>query len=231
MEEKEPLNQAEQTATPDENNRDNNNPDNQKKTSKPKYNNIWEWLAGELYDYAEMFVYAAMVVLLLFTFGLRLCTVRGPSMEQTLFEGEQLLVAGIGYEPEQGDILIFHQTSDIYEELNEPIVKRVIATEGQWVDIDRATQTVTIYDENRQNPQVLDESAYRYLEGGEWRISLAMSFPVQVPEGHVFVMGDNRNHSSDSSTSEIIGFVDTRRILGRVVCRLLPIPKFGPIEN
>ena len=187
-------------------------------------------LARELYEYAEMFVYAAMAVLLIFSFGIRLCTVRGESMEQTLFDGEQLLVSDIFYQPQQGDILIFHQTSDIYDRFNEPIVKRVIATEGQWVDVDRGTQTVTIYDENFENPQVLDESAYRYLDSGKWSISLAMSFPVQVPEGHVFVMGDNRNNSSDSSTSDVIGFVDERRILGRVVQRLIPVNKFGPVE-
>lgn len=219
MEEKEPM-------TPPQ---EDDASENKNKT--PEQKSFWEWLAAELYDYAEMFVFASMAVLLVFTFGLRLCTVRGPSMMQTLIDGEQLLVSNIGYEPAQGDILIFHQTSDIYEELNEPIVKRVIATEGQWVDIDRTTQTVTVYDENRENPQILDESAYRYLDSGEWERPFTMSFPVQVPEGHVFVMGDNRNHSSDSSTSEIIGFVDTRRILGRVICRLTPISKFGPIEN
>ncbi|MBO7176769.1 MAG: signal peptidase I [Clostridia bacterium] len=187
-------------------------------------------LARELYEYAEMFVYAALAVLLLFSFGIRLCTVRGESMEQTLYDGEQLLVSDIFYKPQQGDILIFHQTSDIYDRFNEPIVKRVIATEGQWVDVDRGTQTVTIYDENFENPQILDESAYRYLDTGRWSISLAMSFPVQVPEDHVFVMGDNRNNSSDSSTSDVIGFVDERRILGRVVQRLIPAHKFGPVE-
>ena len=192
---------------------------------------LWGRLAAELYDYAEMFVFAAMAVLLVFTFGLRLCTVSGDSMVQTLYNGEQLLVSNLGYRPQQGDILIFHQTSEIYERFNEPIVKRVIATEGQWIDINRASGTVTVYDENFENPQILDESAYRYLDSGEWEIGLAMSFPVQVPEGHLFVMGDNRNNSSDSSTSEAIGFVDTRRVLGRVICRLTPLPKFGPVEK
>ena len=187
-------------------------------------------LARELYDYAEMFVLAAMAVLLIFSFGVRLCTVRGASMEQTLYEGEQLLVTNIGYKPKPGDIVIFHQTSDIYDQFNEPIVKRVIATEGQWVDIDRAAKTVTVYDENFENPQVLDESAYRYLDSGKWQATLAMTFPVQVPQDHIFAMGDNRNNSSDSSTSEIIGFVDERRILGRVIARLTPIHKFGPVE-
>ena len=193
--------------------------------------NFLEWLAAELFDYAEMFVFAAMAVLLIFTFGLRLCTVRGPSMLQTLVDGEQLLISDIGYKPARGDILVFHQTSDIYLEFNEPIVKRVIATEGEWIDINRTTQTVTIYDENMENPMILDESSYRYLDSGEWGRILAMPFPAQVPEGHIFVMGDNRNNSSDSSTSSVIGFVDTRRVLGRVIWRLTPFQKFGPIED
>ena len=97
------------------------------------------------------------------------------------------------------------------------------------VDIDRRAQTVTVYDENRENPQVLDESAYRYLDTGEWTANLEMNFPVQVPENCVFVMGDNRNNSSDSSTESTIGFVDERRILGKVILRATPISKAGPV--
>lgn len=187
-------------------------------------------LARELLDYAEMYVMSILVVLLLFTFGIRLCTVTGDSMVKTLMDGENLIVSNINYEPATGDILIFHQTSEIYDRFNEPIVKRVIATEGQWVDINRGSGTVTVYDENFENPVVLDESAYRYLDSGEWEIPFAMSFPVQVPKDHLFVMGDNRNNSSDSSTSTAIGFVDERRILGRVICRITPREKFGPVE-
>ena len=215
----------------EKNNRSTANDEGDLNNSEKESQGLWARLAAELYDYAEMFVFAAMAVLLVFTFGLRLCTVSGDSMVQTLYDGEQLLVSNLGYRPRQGDILIFHQTSEIYERFNEPIVKRVIATEGQWIDINRTSGTVTVYDENFENPQILDESAYRYLDSGKWEIGLAMSFPVQVPEGHLFVMGDNRNNSSDSSTSEAIGFVDTRRVLGRVICRLTPLPKFGPVEK
>ena len=151
-------------------------------------------------------------------------------MEQTLSDGERLMVVGIGYEPKQGDIIVFHQTDRVYGRFNEPIVKRVIATEGQWVDIDRHTKTVTVYDENRENPQVLDESAYRYLDSGEWTANWEMRFPVQVPENCVFVLGDNRNNSSDSSTESVIGFVDERRILGKVVLRATPFSKAGPVD-
>lgn len=183
----------------------------------------------DIHDLMEMFVFSAIAVIMLFSIGVRQCVVRGGSMEQTLYDGERLMVVDIGYEPQQGDIIVFHQTDRVYGRFNEPIVKRVIATEGQWVDIDRRAQTVTVYDENRENPQVLDESAYRYLDTGEWTADLEMNFPVQVPENCVFVMGDNRNNSSDSSTESIIGFVDERRILGKVVLRATPFSKAGPV--
>jgi signal peptidase I len=186
---------------------------------------------GEFFEYFELFIFSACAVLILFSFVTRICRVDGPSMLNTLHDSEMLIVSDFMYTPERGDIVVFHQTGDQPGDLNEPIVKRVIATEGEWIDIDRATQTVTIYDENMENPQVLDESTYRYLDSGKWQIALTMSFPVQVPKGHLFVMGDNRNHSADSSTSAVIGFVDTRRVLGRVICRLTPIQKFGPIED
>jgi signal peptidase I len=179
--------------------------------------------------YLHDLVYLLAAVILVFLLCFRVVVVSGTSMNHTLLDGDYLLLLGDVFyrNPERGDIIV--ASKDTFDN-GAPIVKRVIATEGQWVDVDRGAQTVTIYDENFENPQILDESAYRYLDSGKWMISLAMSFPVQVPEDHVFVMGDNRNNSSDSSTSDVIGFVDERRILGRVVQRLIPAHKFGPVE-
>lgn len=182
------------------------------------------------YDYMEIFVVSITVIVLIFSAGIRLCRVNGESMEQTLYDGETLITINPFYTPKQGDIIVFHQTSDIYARLNEPVVKRVIATEGQWVDIDRLTKTVTIYDVDFKNSQILDESEYRYLDNGSWEVPFAMTFPVQVPDGCLFVMGDNRNNSGDSSSHPGIGFVDTRRVLGHVVCRLTPLSKFGSVD-
>ncbi|MBE6596520.1 MAG: signal peptidase I [Ruminococcaceae bacterium] len=179
-------------------------------------------VAGIL-DYAEIFVFAICAVLIIFSFIFRLCKVVGPSMEQTLYQNEMLIVSDVGYEPERGDVIVFHQTGI----LNEPIVKRVIATEGETVDIDFDTWTVTITDKNGKT-FVLDED-YMYLDSQNAILRSNQEYPYTVEEGKIFVMGDNRNHSTDSR-STIIGTVDERRILGKVIVRLTPFEKFGKVE-
>lgn len=150
-------------------------------------------------------------------------------MLNTLYNSETLIVSDILYNPERGDIIVFHQTGDQPGDLNEPVVKRVIATEGEWIDIEVNNNrlTVTIYDSNKENPQILDEDYANYLMGtGYYRYT---NYPIQVPEGCIFVMGDNRGNSLDSR-SDSIGFVDVRRVLGKVVCRVLPFDKFGTVN-
>lgn len=174
-------------------------------------------LAGALFEYLEIFVYSAIVVVLLFTFCTRLTNVVGPSMEDTLVAGEKLLVSNLFYEPEPGDIIVFHELGYY----NEPIVKRVIATEGQVVDIDFTTWTLTV------DGEVVEED-YRKLTSG-YQLTSDMTYPLTVPENCLFVMGDNRNHSSDSRSSSI-GFVDVRQVLGHVICRLTPFERFGAVD-
>lgn len=180
---------------------------------------------GELFDYFELFIISACCVLIFFSFFTRICRVSGDSMLNTLYDTETLIVSDVFYTPETGDIIVFHQTGD----LNEPVVKRVIAVEGQWIDIDVDNNKliVTIYDSNKENPQVLEESYANYFKGvGYYNYS---DYPKQVPKGCIFVMGDNRGNSLDSR-SDTIGFVDTRRVLGKVVCRVLPLEKFGTVN-
>lgn len=180
---------------------------------------------GELFDYFELFIISACCVLIIFSFFTRICRVSGDSMLNTLYNTETLIVSDVFYTPETGDIIVFHQTGD----LNEPVVKRVIAVEGQWIDIDVDNNKliVTIYDSNKENPQVLEESYANYFKGvGYYNYS---DYPKQVPKGCIFVMGDNRGNSLDSR-SDTIGFVDTRRVLGKVVCRVLPFEKFGTVN-
>lgn len=186
-------------------------------------------LLKEIYDYFELFIISACAVLLLFSFATRICRVDGPSMLNTLHDSEMLLVTDLFYTPERGDIVVFHQTGDQPSDLNEPIVKRVIATEGEWIDIKNVNGKlqVTVYNSDYKNPIILDEYYARYDDGvGYYKYDV---FPVQVPQGCTFVMGDNRGNSLDSRSSSI-GFVDNRRILGKVVCRLMPFDKFGKVD-
>ena len=96
-----------------------------------------ESFVSMIFDYLEILVFSVCVVLLLFTLCGRLCRVNGSSMRNTLYNGEMLITSSL-VQPEAGDIIVFHQTSDKYQSINEPLVKRIIATEGQTVRIDYA---------------------------------------------------------------------------------------------
>ena len=186
-------------------------------------------ILSELFDYFELFIISACCVLLIFSFVTRICRVSGDSMLDTLHNTEMLLVSDFLYTPERGDIIVFHQTGDQPGDLNEPVVKRVIATEGEWIDISVSDNklVVTIYDSGKENPRTLEEDYANYFKGtGYYNYT---NYPVQVPDGCIFVMGDNRGNSLDSR-SDAIGFVDVRRVLGKVVCRILPLDKFGAVN-
>ena len=162
------------------------------------------------YEWVQALVCSVLTVVLIFTFAVRIVRVSGESMRETLQDQDMLVVLNNwlcgGYE--QGDIVIL-QRDDFYG--GEPIVKRVIATGGQTVDIDFETGAVyvdgTLLEEDYINELTFVE------EGTE--------FPLTVPEGSIFVMGDNRNHSSDSRSSDL-GTVDTRYVIGKAVFLLFP---------
>ncbi len=176
--------------------------------------------ASLLFDLAETILISTAVVILLFTFVIRLAVVDGPSMNQTLNHGDALIVSDLAFEPKYGDIIVAQK---IHSGWPTPIVKRVIATGGQVVDIDFATWTVTV------DGEIIDESEYIYL-AKDAIMTANISFPVTVPEGQLFVMGDNRNHSSDSRDYRI-GFIDERCVFGRVLVRITPISDFEIFER
>ena len=185
--------------------------------------------ASSLYDLVELLVIAICTVLLIFSFGFRLCKVSGDSMNQTLQNGEMLLISNVAYTPKQGDIVVFHQTHEARTDLNEPIVKRVIATEGQFVQIDFLSAKVYVSDDDVFDDNEVLEESYAYLMGGRMFPSYPTVQSWPIPDGCVFVLGDNRNNSLDSRSNEI-GCVDTRRILGKVVLRITPFSEFGVVN-
>ena len=165
----------------------------------------------EAYEWVQALVCSVLAVVLLFTFGARLIGVDGHSMVPTLQHGDRLLVLNSmlcgGYEP--GNIVVLRKESF----LPTPIVKRVIATAGQAVDIDFGSGVVYV-DGRRLHEDYINELTFT-AEGTE--------FPLTVPEGCVFVMGDNRNHSTDSRSAQL-GTIDQRYIIGRAVFLALPGP-------
>ena len=183
--------------------------------------------AFSMFEYLELIVTCACVIMLIFALGIRICVVDGDSMNKTLEQGDVLITNELFYEPSRGDIVVFHLNNEYY---NEPLIKRVIATEGEWIDIKRSGNglVVKIYaadDTDFSDPFVYeDEHAYYSLLNTGW--TGLYDYPIQVPEGCVFVMGDNRWNSSDSR-SDKVGFVDKRIIFGHVLCRVTPIDRFA----
>jgi len=177
-------------------------------------------IAKSVFEFLEMLALVTVCIVLCFAFVFRLNIVDGPSMENTLHTGEYLIVSDLCYTPAPGDIVVVHDLT--MGHYTDPIVKRVIATEGQVVDIDFTTWTLTV------DGKVVDESSYRKLDG--YLVTSNLQFPLTVEENTVFVLGDNRNHSADSRLAEI-GCIDERSIVGKVYARVFPFDKFTIFKN
>ena len=193
--------------------------------------------ASNFFDYLEIFVLSITMVLILFTFCARLCRVDGESMKNTFDNGEPLIITNLFYTPDNGDVVVFHQT----ETYQKPLVKRVIATGGQTVVLNFEKKTIVITDAqtgevinfNDEFATYYDKDKINYGDHIEWTDNLSYqnnpldaiynpedgTYTFTVPDGMLFVMGDNRNFSADSRR---IGFIDERTVLGKVIIRLKP---------
>ena len=169
----------------------------------------------DILDWYDALVFALAVLVLVFAFCARIVVVSGSSMNNTLTGGDRLLVQSTFYTPQRGDVVVV----DSYINYGKPLVKRVIAKGGDTVDIDVEQGLVYV------NGEALDEP---YVPEGTLSTG-NVEFPLTVPEGTLFLMGDNRQHSTDSRSSDV-GFIDERDILGKVVLRIYPFNKIGLFE-
>lgn len=178
-------------------------------------NNKNERSQSDLYDWVQCLVAALLICVIVFAFFIRIIGIIGDSMNPTFEDSDSVVISNLFYEPKQGDIVVLRKASF----QKEPIIKRIVATEGQVVEIDFDEGLVFVDGELLIESYIL-EPTYNQLD---------FDGPLTVPENFVFVMGDNRNNSLDSRFG-IIGCVDERYIMGKVLFRLFPVSKFGAVN-
>ena len=180
--------------------------------------------SDDLLDWCDSFVFSLFIIILVFMFVLRIVEVDGSSMYSTLEDKDTILITHMFSDPKQGDIVVLNS-----EALDKTIIKRVIGTEGQTVEIDYNTSSVYV-DGQKLDESYLSGSALSMRDSSEFDKSYydasTDTYKYTVPEGCVFVMGDNRNNSTDSRT---IGCVPVDHILGKAFIRVFPVKKFGTI--
>lgn len=174
-------------------------------------------IASELFFWAQALVFALIVLVGINTFFFRLSGVDGTSMVPTFQHKDHIIMRIIGYdEPQRGDIVVV--VAPGYQE--EPLVKRVIALGGDTVDINQSTGHVILNGETLIEP---------YTSEAIWNFG-TQNYPVTVPQGQVFVMGDNRNASTDSRDVSKVGTLPYEDIVGKVVFRFWPLSGFGAVQ-
>lgn len=188
-------------------------------------------ILNDILEIFESVVISVFIVLILFTYIARPVTVDGRSMEPTLHNQDKLIMRTLFYTPKVGDIVIINnQNSHTYnisedeviegDGLKKRIIKRVIALGGQEIDIDFETGVVTV-----DGKQLEEEYIYDLTKTN----ARAFEYPVKVPEGYIFVMGDNRNNSTDSRDGHV-GFVKEEDVLGEAVMRFYPFDQIKLLD-
>lgn len=162
-------------------------------------------ILSTIYDFASILLTAVLAVSIIFTFFFKISVVNGQSMENTLHHGDSLVISAVTPTIKYGDVVIVSQPNGF----EKVLIKRVIATGGQTVSFDSVNGKVLV------DGVVLDEP---YIKE-EMIIYNSFDKEYHVPEGMLFVMGDNRNYSGDSRDPEV-GFIDERYVVGKVVYRM-----------
>ena len=176
------------------------------------------------FEWVESLIIAIIVVGVIFTFVFRIITVNGQSRYPNLHHNDRLVVSSWFYNPSKGDVVILKRT----EGLNEPIVKRVIATEGDKVAI--RDGHVYLNDQLLDETAYLDESVETFLPSTHAELMDELEEGMVVPEGCIFVLGDNRGDSMDSRYTAV-GMVDTRYVLGKAQFTIFPFSRFGGVAD
>lgn len=174
-------------------------------------------LTSFIFEWSNAFIIAIIFVVIMLTFVVRQVTVSGGSMNDTLIDGDRLIVSSLMYTPENGDIVVISHGSSY----DEPIIKRVIALGGQSLSIDYDTGEVAV------DGVILNEP---YIKGITRRLRHPLDIPEVIPEGYVFVMGDNREGSLDSRSTDI-GLIPTSNIIGKAQIRIWPFDNIGSVYS
>ncbi len=192
-------------------------------------------ISNEIIEWLEILTTAVIAVVIIFSLVFRVATIDGDSMKNTLHGankltgavGDKVIITNLNYTPEQGDIVVVSRnvenTVDSQSSSAEPIIKRVIAVGGQTVNIDFSKGIVYVDGAALKEDYISTPTTDKY----------EVDFPLYVPEGYIFVLGDNRGDSLDSRSSRIgeNGLIDTRYVLGHAVFRIFPFDRIGRLDN